>query len=660
MNTTHTMAVGQTVFTVANGAVLQLHAGGNMADYLSGDPDATAFRYTSVRFTSFGMAWFFENFDKGAASYLGETLTYTASRNCDIHEMTLFRYELPGIGNFQTHNDSAPQGTDVGTAVQIQVFEVLHDEICVPYQTLVSDIRSFTKLQLNLSSNTSTATADGTYSTESVLLADMTITSPNNAYRREVNSSCVAESYFEATDEVNFMRKNQGQPYYTDGVALAAVKAVEYKVGGQRMDRHDKYALYTWILLNSGSIGVPFDMCGLASSTANNNLELKAASMTFQVKYCPLIFSFCRAPSMGAPLISNMYNNLIIEAEFESFSALICNYSGSGLNGAAGTTTITPHRNLVGKGTLHGNGADRAFPSANHKDEGGATIGTFGTNLVFYTKKRTFEDSLANSYVRGRDLRTGKDLADVSTASQISITGSDLVQADFPVSVVSRVFFLGPEERTAFASNSFSQTVEACQRIVHSTTQTSSKTYRTDTFQNASSVMYIVPVYKPNRAANDYFSMGGAYDLVRRQTWPAINNIELSTNGATLYAKSDESFFRQVQAYAHHSNVLDPGRRVYALNFGTRANSRGPVQSIGYLNFSRTSNSQVTIEHASNMWVAKLTDETRGESGNAVRGNLAASSSTQLDVEFILWNYNLLTYKGGIAGYRYTQSNNSL
>ena len=78
------MAVGQTTFTVANGAVLQLHAGGNMADYLSGDPDATAFRYTSVRFTSFGMAWFFENFDKGAASYLGETLTYTASRNCDI------------------------------------------------------------------------------------------------------------------------------------------------------------------------------------------------------------------------------------------------------------------------------------------------------------------------------------------------------------------------------------------------------------------------------------------------------------------------------------------------------------------------------------------------------------------------------------------------
>jgi hypothetical protein len=29
-------------------------------------------------------------------------------------------------------------------------------------------------------------------------------------------------------------------------------------------------------------------------------------------------------------------------------------------------------------------------------------------------------------------------------------------------------------------------------------------------------------------------------------------------------------------------------------------------------------------------------------------------------MEFILWNYNLLTYKGGIAGYRYTQSNNSL
>jgi hypothetical protein len=537
------------------------------------------------------------------------------------------------------------------------VYEVLHDDICPTYQTLVGVVSAFTMMRLNLLSTTDVSPAVGT----TVNLDDMTITAESSVYRRELMSSCVAESYFIASDDVNFKRANQGQPYYTDGVALAAVKAVEYKVGGQRMDRHDKYALYTWILLNSGSIGVPFDMCGLASSSANNNFELKSASMTFQVKYCPLIFSFCRAPSMGAPLISNMYNNLIIEAEFESFSALICNYAGTGLNGANATpTTVKPASNMTGSGNPVGNAENRAYPLAPHKTFGGATVGAMTTSTNFYTKKRYLEETLANSYVRGRDLRTGRDLPGVTASTSATITESDLAQTDFPVSVVSRVFFLGPEERTAFASNSFSQTVEACQRIVHSTTQSSSKTYRTDTFQNASSVMYIVPIFKPNRAANDYFSMGGAYDLIRKQTWPAINNIELSTNGATLYAQSDESFYRQVQPYAHHSNVLDPGRRVYALNFGCRANSRGPVQSIGYLNFSRTSNSQVTIEHASNMWVAKSTDETRSSGLNDSRGNLFASSSTQLDVEFILWNYNLLTYKGGIAGYRYTQSNNSL
>ena len=654
------MAVGQTTFTVANGAVLQLHAGGNMADYLSGDPDATAFRYTSVRFTSFGMAWFFENFDKGAASYLGETLTYTASRNCDIHEMTLFRYELPGIGNFQTYVDHAPTARTSNGSVTTpvsgtagQVYEVLHEELCPAYQALVSSIGSYADLSVN--AVTTVAAGSG-----SVGITDLDVSVTQNTYYREANSSCIAECYFKASDTSNFTRRHQGQPHYTDGVAMAAVKSVEYKVGGQRMDRHDKYALYTWILLNSGSIGVPFDMCGLATSTANNNIELKAASMAFQVKYCPLIFSFCRAPSMGAPLISNMYNNLIIEAEFEPYSALICNYSGAGLNCAAGTTTVVPIAALAATGaqdTLHD---ARAYPSAPHKSFGGATVGAVPADTVFYTKKRYLEDTLANSYARGRDLRTGRDLAGVTASTSATILSSDLAQSDFPVSVVSRVFFLGPEERTAFASNSFSQTVEACQRMVHSTTQTSSKTYRTDTFQNASSVMYVVPVYKPNKAANDYFSMGGAYDMIRKQTWPAINNIELSTNGATLYAQSDESFFRCVQPYAHHSNVLDPGRRVYAINFGTRANSRGPVQSIGYLNFSRTTNSQVTIEHATNMWVAKSTDETRGSSSNVARGNLAASSSVQLDIEFILWNYNLLTYKGGIAGYRYTQSNNSL
>jgi hypothetical protein len=599
------MAVGQTTFTVANGAVLQLHAGGNMADYLSGDPDATAFRYTSVRFTSFGMAWFFENFDKGAASYLGETLTYTASRNCDIHEMTLFRYELPGIGNYQTFADNTP------TNALDQVYEVLNDDLCPGYQAIASVLSS----------------------------------------SAETKSACVAESRFKAGDTTNFVRRGEGQPYYTDGVALAAVKGVEYKVGGQRMDRHDKYALYTWLLLNSGSIGVPFEMCGLASSFAQNNIELKAASMSFQVKYCPLIFSFCRAPSMGAPLISNMYNNLIIEAEFEPFSALICNYSGTGLNGAQGTTAVAPYVNMAVGVPYTGIVGSAAVLNSS---AGGASIGAMTTAATFYTLKRAREDSLTNSYARGKDLAvaTKQGLTPAATATLTSATTGAPSQTDFPVSVVSRVFFLGPEERTAFASNSFSQTVEACQRLRISTTQASSVTYRTDTFQNASSVMYVVPVYKPNLAANDYFCMGGAVDGIRNTTFPAINTLELSTNGATLYAQSDESFYRMVQPYAHHSNVLAPGRRVYALNFGTRANSRGPVQAIGYLNFSRTTNSQITATHPANMWTALSTDGTSS--------NLGTSATVNLDMEFILWNYNLLTYKGGIAGYRYTQSNNSL
>ena len=552
-----------------------------MADYLSGDPDATAFRYTSVRFTSFGMAWFFENFDKGAASYLGETLTYTASRNCDIHEMTLFRYELPGIGNF-LYNSST-------------LYEVVHDELCAQYYQMSNG--------------------------------------------NEAASLVYGESFFQASDTTNFKRRSEGQPYYTDGVALAAVKGVEYKVGGQRMDRHDKYALYTWIMLNSGSIGVPFDMCGLAQNTGNRNKELKAASMAFQVKYCPLIFSFCRAPSMGAPLISNMYNNLIIEAEFEPFSAVICNFSGTGfLNGASATTAVTVHTTLTTGASS--SPIDLAFNGAPNV----AVAVALSATTQAYTLKRVNETSQTAAYARGRDLITA------ATQGASSVSATNLAQTDFPVSVVSRVFFLGPEERTAFASNSFSQTVEACQRVKLSASggQTS-QTYRTDTFQNASSVMYVVPTYKPNLAANDYFSAGGSYDLARGTTFPAINTLELSTNGATLYAQSDESFYRMVQPYAHHSNVLDPGRRVYAFNFGTRANSRGPVQAIGYLNFSRTTNSQVTATHPANLWA-----------GDASVGNLAATSTINLDMEFILWNYNLLTYKGGIAGYRYTQSNNSL
>ena len=82
-------------FTTASAPVMMLYIGGAIAQFLSAMPDATAFRYTAVRFTTFGQAWYFENFSKGATSYLGESLTYEATRNKDIHEATYVRSSGP-------------------------------------------------------------------------------------------------------------------------------------------------------------------------------------------------------------------------------------------------------------------------------------------------------------------------------------------------------------------------------------------------------------------------------------------------------------------------------------------------------------------------------------------------------------------------------------
>jgi hypothetical protein len=574
-------------FTTASAPVMMLYIGGAIAQFLSAMPDATAFRYTAVRFTTFGQAWYFENFSKGATSYLGESLTYEATRNKDIHEATYVRYELPGLMNVQYMTDDDTNSTQLNYLI-----EVLHPDLKQAYD-------------------------------------DVAANAPNSTGVR----ACVSEIHTTASDVADvasttakYRRCREGQPYYTDGVAIAAIKSVDFEIGGQRMDRHDKYAIYTWLMLNSGSIGVPLDMCGLAET--NTTVELKKASMAFQVKYCPLVFSFCRAPSMGAPLISNMYNNLTLRMEFEPFTALICNYSGSGVSGSMGASKVfatasTTETFVMGAAVTDGTS--------------GLGLTAMAAGTQFFTRARKYELTLTDSYARGRDLRTsnkcGYSLQGVGGTS--NITDTDLVQTNFPVSIVSRAYFLGPEERTAFASNAFNQIVECCQRLTETTTQAASKTFRVDQFQNAASTLYVCPIAKTSLAYNSYFDFGGSYDYIRQRTFPAISTIELSTNGAVLYQASDESFFRMVQPYAHHSNVLPSHRRVYAMNFGIRANARGPVQANGYMNFSRTANAMITITFPNNIW-ATGTDALDGAVGNPTQ-----STSTSVQLLFIVWNYNV-------------------
>lgn len=495
-------------FTNANAAVFSLSSQGAFARYSTAEPSMTFFRYNAQQSTSFGQAWFFESFDKGASAYLGESLTYTASRNCDIHEQTLIAVDLPGIGNFHYNNSKSA--------------EVVHSSL----------------------------------GSEAGVGAYNDVDAATNVV--------IDENDCKSTDTINFLRLGQGQPYYTDGVAMAMIKGVEYQLGGQRMDRHDKHTLYTWHLLNQ--VNVPYTMLGLAE---HDEKELKIDSMAFQRKYCPLVFSFCRHPSMGIPLISNMYNNLIIQCDLEPFSALICNYSGAGVNGAGGTSTV---ESLAGV-------SDVDFQSK-----------------TLYTLKRPGETTLAASRARTRDLVTGDGV--VSGA----VSASDLAKEDFPVSVVSRVFFLGPQERYAFASNAHAQVVEACQRVKHSVTKQTEYTFRTDTLQNACSVMYVVPQYRPQVAANRWFDYGGAHDHIRDRSWSALTTVGFSTNGADVYSEQDASFYQQVQPYAHHRNSARGDRKVYPLNFGIQANAQGPVQYRGAINLSRSVNSQAKLGFASNMW----------------------------------------------------------
>lgn len=581
----------QNTFTASLGAVLQTNALGNIKKYLTDRPTATPFRYTSVRFTVFGQAYFFENFDSSSSAYLGNTVKHTANRNCDLVGPKFVRYELPGIGNYVATN------IDVGSVGDdFQYIEALHSQHLSRYNEVGGGGATLGVDEQYFTANDGTAAAVG-------------------------------------VDK--FTRKGLGQPFYCDGVGFAAVEEAEYHIGGQRMDKHDGDMMYMWFELNSAGECAPREMVGLAHSREHKDLELKQNSMTHQVKYAPFCFSFCRAPAMAAPLISTMYNSLSLHIKFRSFSQLICGYSGAGTN-AAGTTSKVWVTSDIAAGVI--------IASQDH-------VVTAGTQL--WTRKRRHEDTLANSRNRGQDVCTSEHQLPAAAAID-TIAASDLTQADFPVSMVSLCYFLGPGERAAFASSSFYQIVEAVQRLSMTTTVATSLSFRTDQFQNAASQMYVIPKWPGQLAANEHFSMGGAWDYIRQRAWPVISTMEFITNGATQFQKTDESFYRHVQSFQHHSRVPRQNRLMYSLNFGMKANGRGPVQAIGYINLSRTTNSSLNLEFMKNLWTTNGTTDLGSSATGITNGDHSAETLT---VKLLVSNYNVQQYIGGIAGYKYTQVN---
>lgn len=587
-------------FTNATGFVNVMSQEGAMAQYTTARPTSTIFRYRSIQHPVFAQGWYHENFDKGKSAYLGEVLRYTASRNKDCQCDTLIQYDFPGLLNAQYH------GPHAGTADRM--IEVLHPDLCLNYNDVAV---------------VSSGVATGVHCIDERLCKLMAGSGANGA-----------------------IRKGHGQPHWTDGVALAAIKYVDFSLGGQRLDRQDAQAMYSWHLLNN--VNVPFKMLGLAQDRGNNDLELKRDSMTFQRKYAPLCFTFCRHPSMSIPLISNIYNNLVIECELQAPSALVKNYSGAGNSAGATSNYVSVHTTLTSDDALLGPTALSATGLTIQAKSGMLPMTKDVTN--FYTCVRGNENTIEASRSRGRNIAC----AQKSGLGAAALTSSTLTASQCPVAIVSRVFFLGPQERYAFASNSHCQVVEACQRLKASVTNVPSYTFRTDQLQNSCSALYVCPIYRRQLSCNEYFNYGGAHDAVRGGSLPAISTIQMTSGGAELFHTADESFYGQVQPYIHTKNVVPNGRRSYGMHFGAKQNGVGPVQFLGGVNLSRTPNSAVTIGFQSNCW-------TKGTGETEVAGvQLAAHTSTIMEVELVVWNYNVLCYRGGVGGYKFTQSNNSL
>lgn len=579
----------------ATGAVIMTNAQGNIKRYLTDDPTATIFRFSAQRFTPFGSAIYFEDFDSNSNAYLGNTCKHTFNRNCDVAGAKFIRTERPGIGNYQTFETAASSGSYVYA-------EIVHKDLVRRYNDVAS--------------------GDG--------LAESGGAVP------EENDS--APGFCTATDAAGGFKKiRSGQPFYTDGFGFAEIDWCQFHTGGQHNDRHDGDYMYLWHEINSSEGCVPRELVGSANSRENNDLELKKASMKASVTYTPLCFTFCRAPSMAMPLISTMYNSASLEVKFRNFSELICNYSGAGNNANGSVSSVTTPTGLTAPGVL-----------------------VSATTLQ--TAKRLHEDTMTNSKNRGIALVTAEDNGFTTAASAAGVLTSAnnnmaLANTDFPVSLVSLVYFLAPGERAAFASSSFYQIVEATQKLTMTTGKTAELAFRTDQLMNAVTQIYVAPKWPEQMAANEHFTYGGANDHVCGGTFEAITDLKFTTNGSVQFQKSHESFYRKVQPFLHHNRMPSKGRRTLSMSWGAKANGRGPVQIIGYINLSRTTNSELRIGLAKNMWERSTQDD--ATTSHASAASLAVRGAMQLLIKVYGNNGQVQKYLGGVTGFVYTQANSS-
>lgn len=240
--------------------------------------------------------------------------------------------------------------------------------------------------------------------------------------------------------------------------------------------------------------------------------------------------------------------------------------------------------------------------------------------LAYHNIRLTLSTSRLDTCIQRKDKYTwveqfsGRPGADAEGKALGS--GKELTDDALQAAVESEFIFLDNEERNAFANASFEHLIVQHNTINHNVKGTQGNNVALNFNHPVLELIWRAQMPE-QRDAGNHFNYSGYYGE------DPITSVEIKFNNMHRVDSREAAYFRTVQPYQHHTNI--PRSYVYCYSFALYPESSSPS---GSANFSRIDNVEMKVN---------VQDE-------------IVKNSANLELMFLARNWNLVTYKSGMAG----------
>ena len=148
------------------------------------------------------------------------------------------------------------------------------------------------------------------------------------------NGDALGPVYFKAT-----LPDTADSNTYCNRVGFRLLKSVDFRVGGQTIDKHYSNWMHVWTELTH-SYDQKRLLDELVGGNADDHVSGDALTATGFTVNVPLLFSFCRNPGLALPLIALQYHEVELKFELETAANCMATASGSAPTGSLSNVSL--------------------------------------------------------------------------------------------------------------------------------------------------------------------------------------------------------------------------------------------------------------------------------------------------------------------------------